>query len=168
MVDQDPPHGFCRSKEEMPTILEGSVAGTNHPCICLMYQGGGLQRVLQTLSRHSDPGDRTELLVDQRQELAGSRVVSAGSPVKQGREIRIVGRVGGQDPLSVTSWVPLENPEPRSCGDPLVSETRLAWKTTSPAVRPFAQDSYCVRSQLKAHFFTQYDRSWGSIEHSWY
>jgi hypothetical protein len=81
VVDQDPPHRFRRSGEEVRPALELLVA--DQPQIGLMDQGGGVKRVPGPLRGHPRGREFAQLIVDERKELGGRPAVACRCSVHE-------------------------------------------------------------------------------------
>jgi hypothetical protein len=71
MLDEDPSHGLGRRAVEVTAIGPLDVHLADESGVCLVHQGGRLERVVGALVPHSLLRNGSELLVDQRQDLLG-------------------------------------------------------------------------------------------------
>jgi hypothetical protein len=93
LLHQDPPHRLCRRREEVPPAIP--VLGFLHvhePDVCLMHERRGLQSLAGLLLGHHLGRQLAQLIVDQRQELLGSRGVAL---LDGGEDTRDVGHGRG-------------------------------------------------------------------------
>jgi hypothetical protein len=75
--DQDAAHRLGGGGEEMSAAVPTpGVAPSDQPKVCLMNEGGGLERVVGRLAGHSRGGELAQLVVDEREQVSGGPAIS--------------------------------------------------------------------------------------------
>ena len=77
VIDQDFSHGLRRRAEEMPSPVPSRIGLTDELHVGLVHQRGRLQRLPRPLARELRGGERTELGVDDGQELGGCAAIAS-------------------------------------------------------------------------------------------
>src|ERR1019366_886346 len=87
VVQQDPPHGNGGNGEEMRTVLPLNFLIADQAHIRLMDHCGGLQCVARTLSPHLSACNTTQLIIYERNELAGNILVARAELSQEPRNV---------------------------------------------------------------------------------
>ena len=71
VLDEDAPHGLGRGGEEMPTAVPIARGLTGQTQVCFVDQRSGAECLARLLLRQSPRGQAAQVVIDQRQKLAG-------------------------------------------------------------------------------------------------
>ena len=86
--DQDSAHCLRGGGEEVPTTVPAMViAPSDQPKVCLVHQGGRLERMVGRLGGHARGGELPQLVVDEGQKVGGSRSVASRRGIKEARDL---------------------------------------------------------------------------------
>jgi cell wall assembly regulator SMI1 len=74
VIDENPPHGFGGSGEEVPATVELLIA--DQPQVSFVNQGGRVEGMAGGFGRHPSGGKLPQLVVDEREQLGGGLAVA--------------------------------------------------------------------------------------------
>src|SRR5665213_2541368 len=89
MVNENSPHRLGGRREEVSAILPARIIFANQAKIRLVHQGGRLQRMSGRFSGHAMPGQLAQLIINQRQQLAGGLGLATVDGLEDLRHVEI-------------------------------------------------------------------------------
>jgi hypothetical protein len=83
VFDENAPHGLCGGAEEVYATFPPHRFIPDQSKVCLMDQGGRLERVPRTLVRHVRACQSPQLVINQWQQLCGRLPVALSDGIEQ-------------------------------------------------------------------------------------
>ncbi len=87
MVRQHPPHLYGRHREEVRPVAPVDLRPFEDPQVCLVHQGGGLQRVIRPLTGHPPARHRPQVGIHRIHQFVSEVPLAAPNVVQHAGNI---------------------------------------------------------------------------------